>query len=636
MIIPTKHIKLLLFLVLTFIFNSSFAISKTVKVTDFNPDKNNATIAIRKAINSGATKVIFDNPGFEYLTEPITLKSNQEIIFEDGVSVRAMPGKFLGKGDSLFTCREVKNVILRGKGKATLRMNKKDYQNPALYQHSEWRFGVALFNCENIQVKNLTILSSGGDGVYVGGIGKPNKNIKLENLILDDHHRQGISIINAENLLIKRCKISNTKGTRPEAGIDFEPNRPDEVIINTVIEDCEIFGNAYSGILVNFPRVLDKPISIKIKNCKMLNNSEGIKIAFNGMKDKYFNANINIENCLLKNNTNTQLLINLPENKKGNIKVNMKNVTLVDDNGRKPIILSSPGELGGLNFGNLTIKQKDFSNPIAISVLGLEPIGGSLTLINQKNEKKSYDLVALQKANSINSDMKNFRQNQLILTDLVPAKKSSNEHHNIFIRYEGKLLQYVTKGEPLQLKFTFKKLAKNINMRVVAKNEFGKILASFRITKMSDTWQYIPKETGFIIFEFKPYANGVKITSNRPGHGFITPLTIYRYNSILYFEAPAELKKVSVKISIPANAKVSAALYDGSGKLQLQRKNLTGHQLLSVQQTTGTKPQIWKLVISQITSTCDIALAAPIKPILYTHKDNMLKEEKRHEQETKE
>lgn len=615
--------------------NPVFAGTESVKVTDFHPEKTDATEAIRKAVESGASKIIFDHPGFEYLTEPIKLKSNQEIIFEDGVSVRAMPGKFHGLGDSLFTCRGVKNVILRGNGKAVLRMNKKDYQNPTIYKHSEWRFGIALFNCENIQIKNLSILSSGGDGVYIGGSGIPNRNIKLEELILDDHHRQGISIINAENLLIRKCKISNTQGTRPEAGIDFEPNRPDEVIINTVIEDCEIFGNAYSGILVNFPRVLDRTISITIRNCKMVNNSEGIKIAFNGMKGKQFNANINIEKCLLKNNLNTQLMINLPDNKKGKIKVKMKDVCIVDDNGRKSIILSSAGELGGLDFGNLTVKQKDFSDPVAVSVLGLEPIGGKITLVNRKEEKKSYDLAGLVKANTVNHDIKNFRQAQLLLNDLVPAGKTANEHHNLIVRYEGRLLQFVRKGEPLRLNFSFRKLAKRIGMKVVAKNENGKEVTSFYIRKMNDTWEYMPEKTGFLIFEFKPYANGMHITSNRPGYGFITPLNIFRYNCAVYFESPPDLKQVTVKISVPANAAVTAALYDASGKLQQKRENLTGHQLLTVQQPAGAKPQLWKLVLTKISNTCVLSLAAPLKPVLYTHPDNMLKEEKRHEQKSK-
>ena len=99
---------------------NDFAISKTVKVTDFNPDKNNATIAIRKAINSGATKVIFDNPGFEYLTEPITLKSNQEIIFEDA---RALT-KDCEDVSPVIESEFGKNVLISVKDKLTGKINR--------------------------------------------------------------------------------------------------------------------------------------------------------------------------------------------------------------------------------------------------------------------------------------------------------------------------------------------------------------------------------------------------------------------------------------------------------------------------------------------------------------------------------
>ncbi|MBO4632504.1 MAG: hypothetical protein J5858_11330, partial [Lentisphaeria bacterium] len=255
---------------------------------------------------------------------------------------------------------------------------------------------------------------------------------------------------------------------------------------------------------------------------------------------------------------------------------------------------------------------------------------------NRKEEKKSYDLAGLVKANTVNQDIKSFRQTQLLLTDLIPAKKSANEYHNIIVRYEGRLLQFVRKGELLRLKFSFRKLAKKIGMKVVAKNENGEEVTSFYISKMNDTWEYMPKKTGFLIFELKPYANGMHITSNRPGHGFITPLTIYRYNCTVYFEAPPDLKQVTVKISVPANAAVTAALYDASGKLQQKRENMTGHQLLTAQQPAGAKPQLWKLVLTKISNTCAIALAAPLKPVLYTHPDNILKEEKRHEQKTEE
>ena len=48
-----------------------------------------------------------------------------------------------------------------------LAMNKQDYLDPKQkYEFSEWRHTVSILNAENVTVKDLTLLSSGGDGVY--------------------------------------------------------------------------------------------------------------------------------------------------------------------------------------------------------------------------------------------------------------------------------------------------------------------------------------------------------------------------------------------------------------------------------------------------------------------------------------
>ena len=67
------------------------AAEESVKVSDFKPDRANATAAVQKAVDSGAKQVIFDNPGFDYIVEPIFLRSNQELIFEDGVHTKFIP-----------------------------------------------------------------------------------------------------------------------------------------------------------------------------------------------------------------------------------------------------------------------------------------------------------------------------------------------------------------------------------------------------------------------------------------------------------------------------------------------------------------------------------------------------------------
>ena len=142
-------------------------------------------------------------------------------------------------------------------------MHKKDYQNKKLYRRSEWRHLMGLKGCKNIQISNLSLYSSGGDGIYLGTTIKTPycKDIILEDLMISDHHRQGISIISAENLIIRRCIIKNTFGTPPAAGIDFEPNHTPkgQRLINCLVEDCKIIGNEGAGVVLYTPYMETAP-----------------------------------------------------------------------------------------------------------------------------------------------------------------------------------------------------------------------------------------------------------------------------------------------------------------------------------------------------------------------------------------
>ena len=133
---------------------------------------------------------------------------------------------------------------------------------------------MGLYSCENVKIIGLTLMSSGGDGVYVGNAHKPLnycKDIVIKDCVIDDNHRQGISVISVVNLLIENCVIKNTKGTRPEAGIDFEPNSLQERLSNITVRDCVFKTNRGAGIVVSFSPAKDaEPISINFENCKAI------------------------------------------------------------------------------------------------------------------------------------------------------------------------------------------------------------------------------------------------------------------------------------------------------------------------------------------------------------------------------
>ena len=152
-------------------------------------------------------------------------------------------------------------------------MNKKDYLDSSRYKKSEWRHTLAVFSGSNITVDGLVFRSSGGDGIYVNGV----RNMTIDNVKCLDNNRQGISVISAENLLISNSEFSGTYGAAPMAGIDFEPNRWNEKLVNCIVENCRFAGNEGSGVELMLATLNEHtaPISVTVRNCVLEGNRKG-------------------------------------------------------------------------------------------------------------------------------------------------------------------------------------------------------------------------------------------------------------------------------------------------------------------------------------------------------------------------
>ncbi len=236
-----------------------------------------ATQALQGAISSGAKKVIVPDMGHPWILDPIFLESNQEIEFERGVTLLAHKNSFLGKEDCLIKAVNKENITLHGSDVA-LKMHRKDYTKRN-YAASEWRHCLSLCGCRNINVYGLKFQESGGDGIYIGRGRGDNCRQYCENIIIKDvtcnrNYRQGISVISARNLVIEKCLLSNTEGVNPQAGIDYEPNKPDELLQECILRDTIIEGNKKYGILFALGGLSDKsaPLSITVEQCHIRKN----------------------------------------------------------------------------------------------------------------------------------------------------------------------------------------------------------------------------------------------------------------------------------------------------------------------------------------------------------------------------
>ena len=228
-----------------------------VRVSDFGFDKDDSTRFVKAAFESGAGRIVFDKrPEGPWHVTPLRMRSRRdiEIVFEDGAQLCAKRGAFRGIFDALLTFDCCTNVLLRGAG--CIRMWKEDYLKPT-YKKSEWRHALSLLSCKGVTVEDLEITDSGGDGVYISYVGttrRPGVSGHCEDVVLRNvkclrNCRQGVSVIAVKGFLAEGCDFSDTAGTLPEAGIDFEPNKPEDMISGCVVRNCRFERNRGSGVL---------------------------------------------------------------------------------------------------------------------------------------------------------------------------------------------------------------------------------------------------------------------------------------------------------------------------------------------------------------------------------------------------
>lgn len=152
-----------------------------------------------------------------------------------------------------------------------LRIDKSDdvtLINPVIkgdrYKHEgnsgEWGMGIGIYSSSNITITGAKVYDCWGDGIYLGrsGLNYPsNKNINITNAYLKNNRRDGISIIDVENLILKKIYAGYSNGTEPGCGINFEPNYSADNIKNAIVIDPFTEYNSGSGIQIGLNRLLD-------------------------------------------------------------------------------------------------------------------------------------------------------------------------------------------------------------------------------------------------------------------------------------------------------------------------------------------------------------------------------------------
>ena len=123
--------------------------------------------------------------------------------------------------------------------------------------------------CTNVKIENIESKNSAMDGLVLGhaysningqaSTSFPSKDIFVSNCKFLSNHRQGISIVGAQNVVIENCILGDTgtsnlyptdgshpyRGTNPKDGIDIQANSNSAAYINknVIIRHCEFYNN---------------------------------------------------------------------------------------------------------------------------------------------------------------------------------------------------------------------------------------------------------------------------------------------------------------------------------------------------------------------------------------------------------
>lgn len=142
----------------------------------------------------------------------------------------------------------------------------------------EWGMGIFVWDGRNVTISNINISDCWGDCIYIGG---NSDNVRIDNCLLNNGRRQGISITSCGQVEIYNCQITNIKGTAPETGIDIEPNAG-KTVNDVIIRDVKLI-NCIGGILAYGYENNASIGNISVENCAIF-GSRKIPLRFYGCK----------------------------------------------------------------------------------------------------------------------------------------------------------------------------------------------------------------------------------------------------------------------------------------------------------------------------------------------------------------
>lgn len=616
---------------------SAFAAVDTVKASRFGYEKTDATKCLQAAFDSDAATVIIDNVGSEWLSGSLRInRDNLTIVFDEGVTLRALPGAFPKKSASFIHAKGRKNIRFIGREGSLMTMNKEEYRQIDARFQGGHRHAFCCMNNDGVTFSGMTITSSGGDGIYVG---HGSKNFLIENTSCLDNARQGISVISCENLLIRNCHFDNTNGTPPQAGIDFEPNRNDECLVNCVVENSTFNHNAGSGITAYLPNLngSSKPVSITIRNCESFDNENGVRVALSRSSGNLLKGSIVCESC------------RIGKSRKANVGIDdvgvdfpfiMKDCTIDNTGSPYEALVFTSGGFTSPNLGNITVENlKVIDDKTDRAPVKFEPLFGNGVTddihIDVTLNGTTYDVkpalaaippakdkppITSEKADNLVAPVVTGE----VINPKIPTLNLRGNHTLLLLAKKGDRVTIWVRAEPVvpgrqPVKTTFQ-----------LNDPKDKVIDTFEM--MTDgserTISFTAGLEGMYRFIIPTAGQRVSVWSDHAGQGLLADpqLSMISPKVKLYFEVPAGVTDTAVILCGGSSYEIvsDVALLDPSGKIVQSEKD-TPAAVLRIRRPAGAPAEIWCMDIGKTVEDCSVMMGQGLKPVLATSPQLLLR-----------
>ncbi|KAB2941435.1 MAG: right-handed parallel beta-helix repeat-containing protein [Hyphomicrobium sp.] len=196
--------------------------------------------AINEVAGTGGTLFVPDGTYMLDATRQprLSLGRDMTLRLSPGATLKVIPNS--ATHHDLLTISGVSNVIVEG---GTLEGDRERH----LEKRGESGYGIHIRDgAAHVTIRSVTSKKMWGDGFFVDNA----KDVSFCGVTADYNRRQGLSVIEADGLLVANSVFSNTRGTAPMAGIDLEPNLDEELIKNVRIVSSKFLNNRGAGVLI--------------------------------------------------------------------------------------------------------------------------------------------------------------------------------------------------------------------------------------------------------------------------------------------------------------------------------------------------------------------------------------------------